>query len=578
MASLQSLVAEWLRFDQNETTKLEIQRLWDDGNTTELEQRMRTRIEFGTAGLRGRMAAGWSCMNDLIVIQASQGLCQYVLKNVANAASRGVVIGHDHRYNSERWAELTAAVFVHAGFTTYLHRGLVHTPMVPFSVQALKASCGIMITASHNPKDDNGYKVYWENAVQIIGPHDKGISASIKSNLEPQTWMTEQLHSLCLDRTQEMKDAYFSNLSSLNRSRPLNGQTEVKFVNTSMHGVSDLFVSRAFQSFGFPPFIPVTEQQQPDPEFPTVVFPNPEEKGWMHSDLALRTADAQGAGYVLSQDPDSDRFCAAEKGRNGKWLVFTGDQLGTLFAAQALEQYKVSGQPIEKLAMVASTVSSKMIEAMAEQEGFKFVECLTGFKFIGNTALNLVEQGYDVPFGYEEAIDGVAATVSFAELVVSLVNQGKTVQSYLEELYQRYGYFQTSNSYFVCKDPSTIDKIFERLRSYHSDSKPAYPQEIAGMTITSVVDLTTGYDSTNPPTYQPSLPLSSGHMIQFRAKQEDGTKVVLTTRTSGTEPKIKYYIEANGMDPTAVQDVLVKVVEELGTTWMEAEKHHLGRP
>ncbi|KAJ7349354.1 hypothetical protein DFH08DRAFT_865203 [Mycena albidolilacea] len=587
MASLQSLVAEWLRFDQNETTKLEIQRLWDDSNTTELEQRMRTRIEFGTAGLRGRMAAGWSCMNDLIVIQASQGLCQYVLKNVANAASRGVVIGHDHRYNSERWAELTAAVFVHAGFTTYLHRGLVHTPMVPFSVQALKASCGIMITASHNPKDDNGYKVYWENAVQIIGPHDKGISASIKSNLEPQTWMTEQLHSQCLDRTQEMKDAYFSNLSSLNRSRPLNGQTEVKFVNTSMHGVSDLFVSRAFQSFGFLPFIPVTEQQQPDPEFPTVVFPNPEEKGAL--DLALRTADVQGAGYVLSQDPDSDRFCAAEKGRNGKWLVFTGDQLGTLFAAQTLEQYKVSEQPIDKLAMVASTVSSKMIEAMAEQEGFKFVECLTGFKFIGNTALNLVEQGYDVPFGYEEAIgymfgsrirdkDGVAATVSFAELVVSLVNQGKTVQSYLEELYQRYGYFQTSNSYFVCKDPSTIDKIFERLRSYHSDSKPAYPQEIAGMTITSVVDLTTGYDSTNPPTYQPSLPLSSGHMIQFRAKQENGTKVVLTTRTSGTEPKIKYYIEANGMDPTAVQDVLVKVVEELGTTWMEAEKHHLGRP
>ncbi|KAJ7043327.1 hypothetical protein C8F04DRAFT_944528 [Mycena alexandri] len=614
-ASLESLVKEWLDHDKNEATHSEIQQLWNDGKTAELEQRMRPRIEFGTAGLRGKMQAGWACMNDLIVIQASQGLCQYVLKNVENAASRGVVIGHDHRHNSERWAQLTAAVFVNSGFKAYLHRGLVHTPMVPFTVQALTASCGIMITASHNPKEDNGYKVYWENAVQIIGPHDKGISASIKENLAPKTWTIEQLHlsPLCLDRTQEMKDAYFSNLSSLNLSRSLNGESKIKFVNTSIHGVSDAFVSRAFESFGFPPFIPVKEQQQPDPEFPTVAFPNPEEKGAL--DLALRTADTQGANYVLSQDPDSDRFCAAEKRRDGQWTVFTGDQLGALFAAQILDQYKASGKPIEKLAMVASTVSSKMIEAMAEKEGFKFVECLTGFKFIGNTALNLVEQGFEVPFGYEEAIgymfgfrirdkDGVAATVSFAELVTALVSQGKTVQSYLDGLYQRQANTlspsssrafplthvvfthasQTSNSYFVCKNPSTIDKIFERLRNYNvclseSNTKPAYPREIAGMAITSVIDLTTGYDSTNPPTYKPSLPLSSGHMIQFRAvRKEDGTKMVLTTRTSGTEPKIKYYIEANAKDAAAAQDALVKVVQELGTTWMEADKHQLGRP
>ncbi|KAJ7702443.1 hypothetical protein B0H17DRAFT_1044354 [Mycena rosella] len=587
MISLEALVNEWLHLDQNEATRQEIQHMWNEGKTTELEQRMRNRIEFGTAGLRGRMAAGWACMNDLIVIQASQGLCQYVSTNVQDAPSRGVVIGHDHRHNSERWAELTAAAFVDSGFKVYLLRGLVHTPMVPFSVRALEAACGVMITASHNPKDDNGYKVYWENAVQIIGPHDTGISASIKANLEPKTWLMES-STLCLDRTEEMKDAYFSMLSALNLSRSLNSELKVTFVNTSLHGVSNSFVSRAFESFGFPPFIPVAEQQQPDPDFPTVVFPNPEEKGAL--DLALQKADTHGSVYVLSQDPDGDRFCAAEKGLDG-WLVFTGDQLGTLFAARALELYKASGKAIEKLAMVASTVSSKMIEAMSEKEGFKFVECLTGFKFIGNTALNLEREGFEVPFGYEEAIgymfgsqirdkDGVAATVSFAELVTSLAKQGKTVHSYLEELYQRYGYFQTSNSYFVCKDPQTIDNIFERLRNYDGSAvKPAYPHEIAGMEITSIMDLTTGYDSTNPPTYKPALPLSSGHMIQFRAvKKEDGTKLVLTTRTSGTEPKIKYYIEASGKDPAAVKDVLVKVVEELGVNWMEAEKHHLGRP
>ncbi|KAJ7632289.1 hypothetical protein FB45DRAFT_912056 [Roridomyces roridus] len=568
MTSLESLVNEWLRLDKNESTRAEIQRLWDQHDTDELESRLRSRIEFGTAGLRGRMAAGWANMNDLIIVQTSQGLRQYVENTVENATSRGVVIGHDHRHNSARWAQLTAAVFVQAGWKVYLLRGLVHTPLVPFSVQALGAATGVMITASHNPKDDNGYKVYWENAVQIIAPHDKGISVAIKANLEPQTSMPEQLTS-CLDRTEEMKDAYFANLAFL---KFLNQTTKAKFVNTSMHGVSDKFVSRAFQLFGFPPYIPVLEQQQPDPEFPTVAFPNPEEKGAL--DLALKTADAQGASYVLSQDPDSDRFCAAEKQSNGQWIVFTGDQLGTLFAAQVLKTYKESGKPIDKLAMVASTVSSKMIEAMAEKEGFKFVECLTGFKFIGNTALTLVSQGFDVPFGYEEAIgymfgstirdkDGVAATMVFCQLVASLVDQ--TVFEYLGELYKTYGYFQTSNSYFVCKDPRTIDLIFARLRSYpdglqSKSIQAAYPRSIGGLQITSVLDLTKGYgyDSSNAPTYEPSLPLSSGHMIQFRALNEtDGTKIVLTIRTSGTEPKIKYY---------------------LAGSWMEAEKHHLGRP
>ncbi|KAJ7070359.1 hypothetical protein B0H15DRAFT_925818 [Mycena belliarum] len=591
MSSLEYLVNEWLRLDQNETTSHEIQTMWRAGNKTELEQRMRKRIEFGTAGLRGKMAAGWSCMNDLIIIQTSQGLCQYVLNSVQNAASRGIVIGHDHRYNSERWAELTAAVFINSGLKVYLHRGLVHTPMVPFSVRSLNAACGVMITASHNPKDDNGYKVYWENAVQIISPHDEGISASVKCNLEPQTWLMEQLYSspLCLDRTEEMKDVYFSKLSALNLSRQLNSETQLTFVNTSLHGLfhRDPFVSRAFKSFGFAPYIPVLEQQQPDPDFPTVAFPNPEEQD-PAQDLALKTANAHGADYVLSQDPDGDRFCAAEKDDKG-WLVFTGDQLGTLFAAQALQLHKESGKSIDTLAMVASTVSSKMIEAMAEKEGFRFVECLTGFKFIGNTALSLEKDGFHVPFGYEEAIgymfgseirdkDGVAATVSFAELATHLRKQGKTVHSHLDELYHRYGYFQTRNSYFICKSPETIDRIFARLRNYDSAVNPTYPHQIANMDITNVIDLTTGYDSSNPPTYKPALPLSSGHMIQFRAAKQDGTKMVLTMRTSGTEPKIKYYIEGSGKDPIAVQHALIEVVEELGVNWMEAEKHHLGRP
>ncbi|KAG7452946.1 uncharacterized protein BT62DRAFT_959078 [Guyanagaster necrorhizus] len=588
------LVKEWLRIDRNEATRSEIQELWEAGNEEELEKRMS--LPFITyKGLRGRMEAGWSRMNDLIIIQASQGLCQYVLSHVKDAVSRGVVIGHDHRHNSEHWAQLTAATFLTSNVKVYLHRGLVHTPMVPFSVKKLNAACGVMITASHNPKQDNGYKVYWENAVQIIAPHDAGISESIKANLEPKTWDVANITSsnLCLDRTAQMKDAYFESLAPQRMSLSAGSAGTafcVRFVNTSMHGVSEPFVSSAFKLFGLVPPTHVPEQQVPDPDFPTVTFPNPEEKGAL--DLAMKTAAKNNINYVLAQDPDSDRFAAAERQPTGEWIAFTGDQLGVLFAACILERYRRSGKPLDKLAMVASTVSSKMVEAMANVEGFKFVECLTGFKYIGNVALNLERQGYEVPFGYEEAIgymfgpdirdkDGVAATLVFAQLVESLVARQKTVNQYLNNLYKKYGHFVTSNSYFICSDSPTIDSIFARLRNFTESISESfnYPTEIAGMSVTRVVDLTTGYDSANPPKFKPSLPISSGHMVQFRAEdKEKGVKIALTIRTSGTEPKIKYYLEGNGYDREILVSTLRQVVDELGDKWLEAKNHNLGRP
>ncbi|OBZ75867.1 putative phosphoribomutase [Grifola frondosa] len=435
------------------------------------------------------------------------------------------------------------------------------------------------------------YKVYWENAVQIIEPHDKGIADSIMANQQPRTWDVENVYSsdLCVDIS-DWSELYFEYIASLSRHRSLNQQTSLKFVNTSMHGVSNAPMTRAFDIFGLPPYIAVAAQQQPDPEFPTVKFPNPEEKGAL--DLAISTANECGAQYILAQDPDSDRFAAAEKGPDGKWIVFTGDQLGTLFASLTLERYKSSGTPLAKLAMVASTVSSKMIEAMAAAEGFKFVECLTGFKYIGNTALALEQEGYEVPFGYEEAIgymfgselrdkDGVAASVVFAEMAVALEREGKTAHSRLQELYNLYGFFKTSNSYFICTNSPTIDNIFARIRNYDgkgTTGKPSYPRTIAGLTVTSVRDLTIGYDTSNPPSYKPTLPLSSGHMIQFRAESPTGhTKITLTTRTSGTEPKIKYYLEGSGKNAQEVQALLPKVVAELSDEWMQAEQNGLGR-
>ncbi|CAA7270161.1 unnamed protein product [Cyclocybe aegerita] len=541
MSHLKPLVDNWLRLDPNPHTRKEIRDLWDADNHEELDKRLSKRIEFGTAGLRGRMEGGWSRMNDLIIIQTSQGLAEYALQQLHQATSRGVVIGYDHRHHSEEWAHITAKVFLTKGFKVHLLHGLNHTPLVPFSIKRLNASCGVMITASHNPKQDNGYKVYWENAVQIIGPHDEGISTTIMNNLQPLPYSTDDLTSFefCVDLTEVLRKEYFDSLKALNIVHNPPNTFNIKFVNTSMHGVSDVFVNRAFTTFGFPPYVPVTEQQLPDPEFPTVRFPNPEEKGAL--DMALKTADRLGADYVLAQDPDSDRFTAAEKSPEG-WVLFKGDQLGTLFADQVLQSYKSSGKPINQLAMVASTVSSKMIEAMAETEGFKFVECLTGFKFIGNTALQLVEKGYEVPFGYEEAIgymfgsqirdkDGVAATVSFVNLALSLRARGQTVNQHLQDLYSRYGYFETCNSYFTCNDPKVTDTIFSHIRNYQPEkgTNRLYPTTLASLNITRVVDLTAGFDSGNPPEYKPSLPLSSGHMIQFRAG-DDESHLVLTLR------------------------------------------------
>ncbi|KAG8931536.1 Phosphoglucomutase-3 [Tulasnella sp. 417] len=526
---MDSLVSEWLRLDQNPKTRAEIEELSRSGNEEELRNRLADRIEFGTAGLRGRMEAGFSRMNDLTIIQASQGLCAYVLQqNPDTAQDEGIVIGHDHRYNSERWALLTARAFISKGVKVYLHRRLVHTPLVPFSVGRLRAACGVMITASHNPKNDNGYKVYWQNAVQIIEPHDRGIAEAIKANLEPgqDAWNVDDVASspLCFDKTEEMTELYLDQVSPQIHDRSLqslNGSTDLKFVFTAMHGVGYQIATKAFETTGFKPFIAVQAQQEPNPDFPTVPFPNPEEKGALN--LAIEEADRQGADYVFAVDPDADRFAAAEKQTDGKWTQFTGDQLGTLLASSILDRYKKSGKPIEKLAMVASTVSSKMLESMAKVEGFSqrkknLIRSTLGFKWIGNTALNLEAEGYDVKFGYEEAIgfmcspeirdkDGVTAMITFAEMIVASRAEGKRLSERLDESYTKYGYHQTKNSYFICRDPEAIKKIFARLRSF-----------------------------------------------------------------------IKYYIEGRGSDKDKISASLDGIVNDLRDSWMEAKKWNLGEP
>ncbi|CAO3669436.1 unnamed protein product [Umbelopsis ramanniana] len=587
------LVDEWLRLDQNPETRAEIQQLWDSNRLSDLEQRLGSRIEFGTAGLRARMEAGFSRMNDLTVIQASQGLAKYVLKNVEDAKEKGVIIGHDHRHHSQTFANLTAAVFISLGFKVWFFRQLVHTPLVPYTVKQLGGAAGIMITASHNPKDDNGYKVYWENACQIIPPHDSGIATAIDENLEPWVW-DEKLASespLSQDPAEKgVVDSYFKELSALSAFRADNEASDLKFVYTAMHGVGTPYAKRSFEVFGLKPFIPVKEQVEPDPDFPTVTFPNPEEgKGALA--LAMKCADENNARIILANDPDADRLAIAEKQASGEWVIFSGNQIGTILGGATLERMQIAGEPVDKVAMLASTVSSKFLAKLAEVNGFLFEETLTGFKWIGNRAQALEEQGYNSVFAFEEAIgftvgkvvrdkDGVSALGFFAEWAIHLHNRGQSANDYLESLYQKYGYFVTDNSYFICRDPETIKKIFVRMRygDYPQQSpdgkyqyKLNYPATIGGHKVTGIRDLTIGYDSATPDNF-PTLPVSSSsEMITF--KLENGC--VFTIRTSGTEPKIKYYSELASTSTEQARKELKVVVNAIGNELMEADKNGL---
>lgn len=554
--SLDEKIREWLTWDKNEKTRAEIEDLLQQGKTATLSEIMLQRIMFGTAGLRGCMSAGYGRMNDLVIIQTSQGFGKYLNSMNAEAKTQGVVIGYDSRHNSYRFARLAAAAFLNCGISVFLLGKIVPTPFVPFTILELGAAAGVMVTASHNPKEDNGYKVYWKNGAQIIPPHDKGIQKSIEENLEPweNAWDIERAVAdpRLSDPLEEMSQKYFSRLADSMLHKDKNRESPLNFTVTAMHGVSHDYMVEAFKVCNFKPLIPVKEQMVPDPEFPTVRFPNPEE-GKSALDLSFKTANENNSTVILANDPDADRLAVAEKLKSGQWKVFTGNEEGALLGWWAWfrsRQLTPHIQPSECY-MLASTVSSKILGTFANKEGFKFVETLTGFKWMGNASHDLLQQGKTVLFAFEEAIgfmngtqvldkDGVSAAMRLAEMATYLaMEHNMTLYDKLQAIYKTYGYHVSNNSYYICHDQDVINKMFNRMRNFSGPD--TYPESVGNgrFVISEVRDLTTGYDSSQPEK-KAILPVSaSSQMITFTFA--NGT--VLTLRTSGTEPKIKYYSE-----------------------------------
>ncbi|XP_062514862.1 phosphopentomutase-like isoform X2 [Corticium candelabrum] len=560
-AELSDKIREWLKWDENKITKEAIECLVKSRDLQALRECLLTRMSFGTAGLRAPMGPGYSKMNDLTVIQTTQGLCRYLESSFDVIQDRGVIIGHDARHNSRRFAALAAAVFISQGVRVYLFRDIVPTPYVPFAVLYYGAVCGIMVTASHNPKEDNGYKVYWENGAQIITPRDSAISSSVLKNVEPwaQSWdssLPEQ-SDLRVDPLDEVNDKYHKAVAAqCSFTRELNKDTKMRFTYTAMHGVGYRFVQQVFCEFEIPEVIPVKEQVEPDPDFPTVRFPNPEE-GESALELSMKTAEAHNSTVILANDPDADRLAVSEKQESGRWHVFTGNEIGTLLGWWAFHNHKKNHPehfPGANVYMLASTVSSKMLGSMAQIEGFKFIETLTGFKWMGNQTRDLQAQGKTVLFAFEEAIgfmigtsvldkDGVSAAAAMAELTIYLAAQGSTLMSHLNQLYHRYGFHISSNSYFLCYSKEKIKRIFDSLRE-----NGQYPGHCGPYKILHIRDLNTGYDDSQP-NKKAILPISeSSEMITFTF--ENGC--VATLRTSGTEPKIKYYTELRGQPGESV--------------------------
>ncbi len=536
LADLLTTARDWLAAEPDADMRDELGAVIiaaERGEVADLVDRFDGRLQFGTAGLRAAVAAGSMRMNRLVVRQAAAGLGQWLLEREADgslpdATSRGVVIAHDARRKSDLFADDTARVLAAMGIRSMVHPGVQPTPVLAWSITGLGAAAGVVVTASHNPPADNGYKVYLDTGSQIVSPVDTEISECI-SRFDPLTVELASPDDPLIDRLDETwVDRYVEFTPSV-RLRPDVAGVPVAY--TAMHGVGGAVVLRAFEAAGFdPPFV-VAEQQQPDGTFPTVAFPNPEEPGAM--DLLLETARSVGALVALANDPDADRLGAAIPQADGSWRRLSGDEIGWLFADHILAN--TSGD--DRL-VVTTLVSSSLLARMAEAAGVHSEETFTGFKWIGKIAtdrpdLRLV-LGYEQALGYLVAPrpldkDGITAAVLMAEIVAVAAADGVTLQDRLDAIADRFGRYVTAEL--------SVKMAPADGAAWVAAIEADPPTAVGGRTVTSV--------STYPEAGLVRLMLDGGVRLQIRP--------------SGTEPKVKLYAEAVDLDRSTLDHLLSAV-------------------
>jgi phosphomannomutase len=533
MNALREQAEAWRRADPDPSTAAELADVLARGDAADLADRFAGALEFGTAGLRGVLGAGPNRMNRAVVRRTTAGLARYLKATVPDVTTRGVVVGRDGRRLSVEFAEDTAGVLAAEGIPAHVFPGVVPTPVTAFAALHLHAAAAVMVTASHNPPEYNGYKVYWGNGAQIIPPHDKGIAAAI-DRVEPAnevrllTPAEARAKGLWKDLPDALGEAYLKAILGLRVHG--RGSDTLSIVYTAMHGVGGVWAERAMKAAGFSRFHAVAEQHQPDGTFPTVRFPNPEEPGAM--DLSLATAERVKADLVLANDPDADRLAVMARDASGTLRMLTGNEVGVLLGHYLLTQRKADARPY----VVTTIVSSVQLGEMARGLGAAYDEVLTGFKWIANRALEREHaEGVQFLFGYEEALgytvgtvtrdkDGVGAALVFADLAAWCESRGTTVLGYLEAIQRQFGLFVGTQRNFTlpgAEGAQAIKAIMEGFRQ-----RP--PARVGDFGVRVAKDYKKG---------EAGLPPSN--VIAYEL--EGGGRVTL--RPSGTEPKIKYYFE-----------------------------------
>jgi len=524
----------WLAQDPDPQTRAELTALieaaegGDAAASAELDHRFATRLAFGTAGLRGELGAGSNRMNRVLVAQAAAGLAAYLLERAAEGETPTVVVGYDGRRNSRVFAEDSVEIFAGAGLRAILLPRLLPTPVLAFAVRHLDADAGVMVTASHNPPNDNGYKVYLggdDDGAQIVPPADAEIAAHIQRVADAGD-VTRLPRSVGYENAPEsVVDAYVAATAAVSPAPA--GADGLSWVYTAMHGVGWETLARIVDAAGYPAPTVVAAQIEPDGTFPTVAFPNPEEPGAL--DLAFETARESGAELIVVNDPDADRLAVAvpDEAAEGGWRRLSGNQVGLLLgwraARLAAETGDVSGR-----SLACSLVSSPGLAAVAEHHGLGFHATLTGFKWISRAP--------GIVYGFEEALgylvnpetvrdkDGISAAVAMLGMVAEARGRGATLTDLWNEFSETFGHFASDQISVRVDDISVIGRIMTALRAQH-------PTRIGDVEVTRVDDLLTSIDGLPP-----------GDVL--RLWLADGSRVIV--RPSGTEPKLKLYLDVRG--------------------------------
>ncbi|WP_333005315.1 phospho-sugar mutase [Vibrio coralliilyticus] len=530
-------VTRWLEKDPDPRTREELQHLIDKEQYQELADRFSQRLEFGTAGLRGKVGCGPNRMNRLVIQETATGLGHYLIKHVQDAVKRGVVIGYDGRPDSKQFAHDTASVLTSLGIKVYLTHDVAATPIAAFGVRHFNAAAAVVVTASHNPPEYNGFKVYWENGAQIIPPHDSGIAGEIDEAA------TKPIPLMNLDDAEKhdllvwLKEDYYETYRQTMNGNPLlanHQQPEaVGVAYTAMHGVGADMAETLLKDAGFTKIYSVAEQREPDGSFPTVNFPNPEEAGAM--DMVVALAKANDADIACANDPDADRFAVAARRPDGEYQMLTGDQVGSLFG-----NYLLSHTDATKQLIGNTIVSSTLLKKIALSHGAEYYQTLTGFKWLTNIAMQKQTAEKQFLFAYEEALgytvgnkvwdkDGLSALVAFSQLTAELKSQGKTVWDQLESIYREHGmYINAQHS--TALDPKA-PPVGDKLRA-------AQPSQIAGRKVEVIEDLKSS-TRTFADGKTESIDLPASDVLIYHLS--GGARVIV--RPSGTEPKLKCYYE-----------------------------------